>query len=345
MPIRFPVPLRPGDTVAITAPSSGVSTAHHFHLECAKRALERHGLNVVEGKCLRHQYKNKSNEKHLRASELMTFLTHPDISAIMPPWGGDLAIEILELLDFQLLAQTEPKWFSGYSDLSTIAFPLTTLAGWATLHGPNLIELGSQFVDATTQGIWSVLESSRGSELAQSASRYHQASPCYGCPDPQTGFHLTKPTHWQRLDGHSTCLELNGRLIGGCLDTLARLAGTRFGDLPSFCEKYSEDGVILYLENVEMNPCELTRALYSLRLHGWLHAVSGILIGRHTAQDASLPEHQSHLDALHSAFGDLSVPVLYDLDIGHIPPQLSLVNGALATVYFQNGSGKIVQSL
>lgn len=345
MAVRFPAPLQLGNLVAITAPSAGVPSAFLAHLERAKQALVQRGFTVVEGECLRSQYKNKSDEKRLRARELMAFFTRPDISAVMPPWGGDLAIEILELLDFQLLAQVEPKWFSGYSDLSTLAFPLTTLAGWATLHGPNLMELGTQVVDQTTQGIWSVLESPRGTWVEQHASQYHQADPCCGCADPQTGFNLTQPTRWQRLDGNPASLQLRGRLIGGCLDTLARLAGTRFGNLPHFCEQHGEDGVILYLENVEMNPCELTRALYSLRLHGWFQMLSGILVGRHAAPDVSQPEHLSHLEALHSALGDLSVPVLFGLDIGHIPPQLSLVNGALAFVFFQDGSGRIVQAL
>lgn len=345
MPVRFPAPLKPGDTIAITAPSTGVPAALHAHLDCAKQALEQRGFTVLEGECLRTSYKNKSADKTLRARELMSFLTRPDIHAVMPPWGGDLAIEILELLDFSLLSQTQPKWFSGYSDLSTLHFPLTMLAGWATLHGPNLMELGSQQIDQTTQGIWSILEAPRGSQVEQYASQYHQDGPCLGCPDAKTGFRLTQPTRWKRLDGLHGNLEIHGRLAGGCLDTLARLAGTRFGNLPLFCEQHQQEGVILYLENVEMNPCELTRALYSLRLHGWFQAVSGILVGRHTAPDASTPEHQSQRDALNSALGDLPVPVLYDLDIGHIPPQLSLVNGALAAVYFQDNAGQVVQAL
>ena len=42
---------------------------------------------------------------------------------------------------------------------------------------------------------------------------------------------------------------------------------------------------------------------------------------------------------MHDAVGDLDLPVVLDLDIGHLPPQLTLVNGALATIHVEGGTG------
>lgn len=94
-----------------------------------------------------------------------------------------------------------------------------------------------------------------------------------------------------------------------------------------------------------MGPCELTRALYSLRLKGWFSCVNGILIGRSAGPDTELPTQQSYTDALQSALGDLHIPVIYDVDIGLIPPQMTLVNGAQATVVFEKQGGSITQQL
>ena len=44
-------------------------------------------------------------------------------------------------------------------------------------------------------------------------------------------------------------------------------------------------------------------------------------------------------------FADREFPVIYDLDIGHYPPNLTLVNGSLARVEFFGDGGKIFQSL
>ncbi|WP_143003422.1 hypothetical protein [Melghirimyces thermohalophilus] len=35
----------------------------------------------------------------------------------------------------------------------------------------------------------------------------------------------------------------------------------------------------------------------------------------------------------------MDVPVIYDVDIGHVPPQLTLVNGVFATVTAEGGKG------
>jgi muramoyltetrapeptide carboxypeptidase LdcA involved in peptidoglycan recycling len=40
-----------------------------------------------------------------------------------------------------------------------------------------------------------------------------------------------------------------------------------------------------------------------------------------------------------------AVPVIYDMDIGHLPPQLVLVNGALATLTFSASSKALTQRL
>ncbi|GKW25720.1 LD-carboxypeptidase [Pectobacterium polonicum] len=345
MSIRFPSKLIPGDLIAITAPSSGVPQHLHPRLELAIKNLQREGFRVREGDCLRSQHKNKSADNVSRAKELMRYLTDPEVKAVMPPWGGDLAMELLELVDFSLLAQTKPKWFVGFSDLSTFHFPLLTLSGWATLHGPNLMDLGAKELDTTTKAIWDVLKSERGTEITQYASTAFQPDENQWGTATDVGFNLTQQTKWKHLDGVTSSASFQGRLIGGCLDIISRLAGTPFGNLPLFQTQNSDDGVILYFENVEMGPCELTRALFSLRLHGWFNKVNGILIGRSAGPNVSVPTQHNYLDALRSALGDLAVPVLYDVDIGHIPPQLSLVNGARAIVLFTQDSGSITQQL
>ncbi|NDL62102.1 S66 family peptidase [Acerihabitans arboris] len=345
MSIRFPPKLVPGDLIAITAPSSGVPRHLHPRLELAIKNLEKKGFRVREGDCLRSQHKNKSACKISRAKELMFYLTDPEVKAVMPPWGGDLAIELLELLDFNQLAQTEPKWFVGFSDLSTFHFPLTTLSGWATVHGPNLMDLGAKELDPTTQAIWDILESDRGTVIKQHASTAFQIDENQWGTATDAGFNLTQRTKWKHLDGVTSSACFQGHLIGGCLDIISRLAGTSFGNLPLFQEQNSDEGTILYFENVEMAPCELTRALFSLRLHGWFNNLKGVLIGRSAAPEVSDPTQQNYLDALRSSLGDLTVPVLYDVDIGHIPPQISLVNGARAAVLFTENGGSVTQQL
>ncbi|MFL1819355.1 S66 peptidase family protein [Pantoea agglomerans] len=345
MNVLFPPKLVPGDVIGVTAPSSGVPEHLHPRLELAIANLKKKGFQVREGSCLRSQHKNKSSSKLSRAEELMSFLNDPEIKAVMPPWGGDLAMELLELIDFKLLARSKPKWFVGFSDLSTIHFPLTTISGWATLHGPNLMDLGAQELDDTTQSVWEILESNRGTIIKQRSSTAFQVEENQWGTESDQGFNLTQKTHWKRLDGVTSSITFSGKLIGGCLEIISRLAGTPFGNLPFFKTSNSDQGIILYFENVEMAPCELTRALLSLRLQGWFDNLNGVLIGRSAAPDITDSTKHNYLDALKAAFEDLPVPVLYDVDIGHVPPQISLVNGADATILFAENGSLLTQQL
>lgn len=345
--LQSPLPLKKGDKIAITAPSSGVPKSLHARLDQAILKLKQRGYEVVEGSCLREEHKNQSALAILRAKELMTFLLDPTIKAIMPPWGGELAMEILPLLDFEKLKKMPAKWISGYSDLSTLHVPLTTIAGWQTLHGPNLMELSPEVLDDTTSKIWEVLEGSThlDNNVTEQYSSYLYQEVTTNSFAENSGFNLTAKTEWKALNVQGQKCQFGGILIGGCLDTLAWLAGTQYADLPKFYQTHQKQGMILYLENVEMAPCTLTRALLSLKMKGWFSNISGILFGRNAAEKVTDPAYLSYEEVLHKIFSGLDIPVIYDADIGHIPPQLSLVNGALAEVAFEEGKALIVQRL
>lgn len=342
--IRFPAPLRPGDTIAITAPSSGVAAPDHARLDRVLAHLRDQGFRVLEGQCLRAQHRDASAPKAMRAAELMRFLADPDIAAIFPPWGGELASELLEALDFEGLRTAKPKWLLGFSDLSTLQLPLTLITGWATAHGPNLMDLAPTQTDPLTRGVMSVLARAGREIVEQASSTAYQIHWTPFSEQPDAALNLTEQTRWQRLDGLSAPVSLQGRLIGGCLDTIAWLAGSRYGDVPGFVARAGDDGCILYLENCEMNPPGLVRALLSLRRQRWFDGLRGVLIGRNTGtvpDPARDPDRLSDHDALRAVLGDLPCPVLFDVDIGHRQPQFTLINGAIAQVWFADGGGGV----
>ena len=48
-------------------------------------------------------------------------------------------------------------------------------------------------------------------------------------------------------------IRFSGRLLGGCMDCLVNLLGTRFDKTQDFLEKYKEDGIIWFLEACDLN--------------------------------------------------------------------------------------------
>ncbi len=341
--IKFPKPLVPGCTIAVTAPSSGVSGTALGRLDLVLDFLRSQGFAVVEGACLRNQHKDASADATTRARELTSFLLNPEIAAVLPPWGGELATEVLDLIDFEALRAAEPKWVLGYSDLSTLQLPLTLVSHWATAHGPNMMDLAPTQTDKLTTRALSVLAVDWADPVVQhSSSRYEKNFTPYE-ERVDAPFNLTEQTRWRRLDGASADIKFQGRLIGGCLDTIAWLAGTRYGDISSYTQGNGDTGTILFLENAEMSPAGLVRCLLSLRRQGWFDGLAGLLIGRSAAPDPSSPDRLGYAEALAACLQGLPYPVLVDVDIGHRPPQFTLVNGARADVVFTERGSSITQ--
>ena len=98
--IQYPL-LTEGATIGITAPSSGVLQEMHemFKLSCSR--MEEKGFQIICGETVWTQNKAKSASAKKRADELHQMMNNDAIHAIIPPWGGELLIEILEYIDLK----------------------------------------------------------------------------------------------------------------------------------------------------------------------------------------------------------------------------------------------------
>ncbi|MFD0895700.1 LD-carboxypeptidase [Luteolibacter ambystomatis] len=342
MGILYPEPLVQGRVIGVTATSSGVEAPSHIQrLELIEAQLRAEGYEVIEGKCLRGDHKHVSGSAAERAADFTVLWNDPQVAVVFPPWGGELLIPILTHLDFEALAR-HPKWVMGYSDTSTLLFALTVTAGIATAHGYGLLDLVRDQECGAWDTAFGVLGTGGGFEFTQTSFERHQVTYIPYEERVDAKFNLTEPSAWKRLGCAEPC-ALSGRLIGGCLDTVVHLVGTPYGDLPAFIERHVADGVILFLENCELTPCQVARSLWQMRLAGWFEGLSGMMFGRSAARDVNDPESLSYVEAVASVVGDLSIPVLYDADFGHRPPQMILVNGAVASVEWRDGKAVVTQ--
>jgi muramoyltetrapeptide carboxypeptidase len=164
--------------------------------------LRTQGFLVEEGRCLRSQTQDASAPADVRAAELMHFLLRDDIDAIFPPWGGELAIELLHPLDWAALSNAKPKWLIGYSDSSTWMLPMTLRLGWATVHGPCLMDWVPGQDDPLTRSALSHLATPTGGRFVQHASTHWQKQWTDFAIEPGCTYKLTEPTRWHELRGH-----------------------------------------------------------------------------------------------------------------------------------------------
>ncbi len=192
METRFPRPLVPGDRIAVTAPSSGVDEEARPRLEFNLQWLRERGYDVVVGECMSGELV-RSAPKEERAAELVELLCDPGVAAVVPPFGGELAIDLLDVLDWDRLAAAEPTWFVGWSDCCTVNLPLTTRLGWATVHGWNLMDTAL----APPAGLahWLDLVSATGEVTQRSPGRTRDGWGDFRVPDT-TQMTLDRETDW-----------------------------------------------------------------------------------------------------------------------------------------------------
>lgn len=338
-PVRFPRALGPGDVVGVTSPSSGVAEAVRPRLAVALETVRGRGLEVRLGHCL-DGASHISAPASERAAEFQAMLLDPEIAAVVPPWGGETAIDLIRLLDWDALAAAEPKWVVGFSDIATLITPLTLVAGWATLHGNNLMDTPYRVPDGLL-GWLDIVTLARGSSFTQTSPRLERRNFVdYATQPGDDEFALEPKQPWQRLDAPAAQVEVTGRLIGGCLETLAHLAGSRYLDPTALAD--AGDGLIVYLEAAGDPASATCRALHGMRLNGLFDRADAVLVGSTNApDDATLTQSEAVLDAL----GDLGVPILAGVECGHVAPYLPLVNGALATVRHDPSGSTIEQTL
>jgi muramoyltetrapeptide carboxypeptidase LdcA involved in peptidoglycan recycling len=276
-----------------------------------------------------------------RAEELDALMRDPQVRAVVPPWGGALAIDLLPHIDWDAWAQ-DPTWLVGFSDISTLLLPLTLRTGVATLHGQDLMD--TPYAVPRPLASWmDVVTAPTGATLVQGAALAYRAQGFDDWEaDPSiTQYSLDTPGGWTRVDRDED-VDVSGRLIGGCLETVAHLAGTPYGDVPAFARSHSPEGLIVYLESAGSDAYDVTRRLFGLRYAGWFDHATAVLLARTRGKE--LPEY-THRDAARIALGDLGIPILTDVDCGHVPPHLALTNGALAHLEHSAAGSRLSQTL
>ena len=334
---RYPSALRPGDRIGVTAPSSGVEQHLVPRFEACLDALRARGFEVVTGHVLDGE-SHTSASKEERATELMSMLTDPDVRAVFPPWGGETAIDLLDVLDWDALADADPTWVIGLSDTTTWMLPLTLRLDWATLHGAMLMD--ETYVQPDGVVRWSDLAAADGPVTQRGTGRHAVGGHADWVADPaQTTRPYDGTGSWLTLEPGP--VDVTGRLVGGCIETVVNLAGTPYGDLPGWAAAQPE-GTIVYLEACGDDAYTICRGLHGLRLAGWFDNAQAVVIGRTPAPDTeTLTQHEAVRDAL----GMLGVPVVLDVECGHVSPRMPMVNGALARLVVDGDRNEITQEL
>lgn len=327
-----------GCTVGVTAPSDGNRKETDFiRLDNGKQQLKREGFNVIETSNVRKSDKGRSSDGRTRAEELMGLISEKEVKWIIAAKGGDFLMEMLPFVDFNLI-KSNPKWIQGYSDNTGLTFTVTTNCDIATVYGCNFNDFGMEYWHKALKDNIEIL---KGNDVKQTSFDLYEDG-FYDRVTGLEGYILEKPVKWRNI---TTNDEINvfGRLLGGCMDVLLNLVGTRYDHTVNFINQYKEDGILWYLESFSLNSESISRGLWQLKEAGWFQYVKGFIFGRPAFFDSDY--YISYDEAVLSILDEFHVPIILDADIGHKSPQMTMINGSLATIRSYDGKGSITLEL
>ena len=324
----YPEFIQPGDTIGISAPSQGVG--HKIEdFERSVQYLQKKGYRIKETASVRN-HSEPSAPAEIRGAELNSLFKDDEVKMVMCAAGGDFLIEMIPHADFAMMKK-HPKWLMGASDPTGLLFPYTTKYDVATIYGCNA---GSYDIAPLPKYLKNNLEIISGNLITQKTFPKYMKQP----PFLADKIEFDTPNKWY---GTVSELKTNGRCIGGCIDVLKDIIGTKNDNVKQFIRKYKDDGFIWYLDNFSLNAETFYRTLLQMRYAGWLEYSKAILVGRvcFESSDTGL----TYEEAMQKAFPD--IPVIYQADIGHTVPSMTMINGAILNLNYKNKKAELTFSL
>ena len=340
--MRYPSFIKKGDTIGFVAPSFGCATEpYKTAFDHSLEIWKQNGYEIHLGpNCYASEGIGISNTPEKCAEEFEQMYRDQSNVALISCGGGELMCEILGHIDFCALANAKPKWFMGYSDNTNMTFLLPTLTDTAAIYGPNAGAFGMEPWHESLEDTYHLL---CGKNLIVHNYPLWEKESKKDEEHPLEPYHVTEPFSL-KMKPMVGDVEIKGRLLGGCLDCLRNLVGTRFDRVKEFSEKYKEDGILWFLEACDLNVMNMRCALWNLKEAGWFNHVKGFLIGRPRLYDEPMMGLDQY-EAVCGALEEFGVPILMDLDIGHIAPSMPLICGSMAHVKATRQSIEIQMNL
>lgn len=319
----YPKFIKKGDNIGICALSAGVGKKLDDYLNSLE-ILKKEGFNIIETKSVRNNSERSTNALD-RAKELDELVLNKDVDMILLAAGGDSQLETVPYINYENI-KDNPKWILGYSDPTNLLLPVTTMLDIATIYGFN----GGSYNNNYDLDQINNLNIIKGDLVKQENFDYY-----IDFLDTINEIENKKEVLWKGND-----LNVSGRIIGGCLDVLDKLVGNKHNHINDFIERYKVDGIIWYFDIFAYSPYETYLTLLQFKNAGYFKYAKAILIGR-----VAIPNNEDsklindYDEAYKLAFED--IPYIYDLDIGHSKPRMTIINGAIAHINYKNHKGSI----
>lgn len=294
--MKTPKFIEKGDIIAYSAMSNGIIESKQVLLDKSKKILKDY--KIIEDKYTRSSYKGESASALLRSKELNFLIANKNINLIISVTGGNFLNEILDYSDFSIF-KNNIKWIQGQSDSTILLHYLTTKYDTKTIYSFNSNSL-SKCSEEEIKNNFDILA---GKNIIQK--------------DYNNAWFFDKNINFE------------GRIIGGCLECLIDLVGTKYDFTKEFIKKYKNDRIIWYFDIDYMTNEDLLRNLWHLKNAGWFDYTDLIIFGR---VDETSYEGINEREAIERGLSGTDIKFITNFDLGHTYPRITIVNGSMVRV-------------
>ena len=341
--MKYPKFLPEKGAIGFVAPSFGCNIEPYksAFLNAQKKFTELGHTLDLGPNCYEGSGIGISNTPQACGKELTDYYCSSENDVLISCGGGELMCETMEHVDVNRIKEAEPKWYLGYSDNTNMTFFLTTVCDTAAIYGPCAAAFGMEPWHESIQNTYDLL---CGNKLNVSGYPLWEKESLKDEDHPLVPYNVTEKKEIRMFGTKAAQVQLEGRLVGGCMDCLVNMLGTPFEDVAGFNERYKEDGIIWFLESCDLNVMAIRRAIWQMKNAGWFEHVKGFLIGRPLCfgqEIMGLDQYRAVIELLE----EYQVPILMDLDIGHLAPMMPMLSGAYAKINVQGNESMISYEL
>ena len=315
----FPKYLDTNSTIGITACSCGVLKKIEKY-EKSISNVKNNGFNILETNNVRTDGV-VSSDKVTRARELESLFTNKEVDMVAIASGGDFLYDMLTEVDFNIL-KDNVKWLAGSSDPTSLLYILTTNYDIATMYSP--CNMSGFNEDNLHESYLNYFEIIKGNLVKQNRYPFKEGE--------SFSDEMNTPNEWININGD---VNEEGILIGGCIEVLKDIIGTKFDKTNEFLEKYKEDGFIWYFDIFSMTSEGLYNTLLQFKNAGWFKYAKAVVIGKVCFPNTFTD--MSYEDAIKNSLED--VKCIFNFDIGHVKPSFTMINGMKARVVSNSEEG------
>lgn len=307
----YPNKLKKSDTIEIISPSNGVKSKKIKKYEGALNTLKRYGFSIIEDNYVRNSTNGVSSTAKNRADEFNKAINNKNVKALIACSGGDYIVQILDLIKYKDMINNQ-KWIQGQSDITALLFYVTTKYDIATIYSFNAKTFGDNVLPQAV--VENNIKFLKGLNPIQK----------------EFGFKLSDEKISQPWECITNYFPIKGRIIGGCLDSLKDIIGTKYDNVKKFINKYKNDGIVWYFDVAEMTNEDILRTMWQFKNAGWFKECKGILFGR--LENEITYTNTPLADAIKYNLNDLNIPILINVDIGHTAPVFTIINGSIIKI-------------